>query len=197
MSTKIYQAWRSTPSDYPELIRRLTDFAYARAGDHFRKFVAPTLKDVPAGVKRVYLSSVGYERRVECVDCHARVFFNRNFAYVIAQSDLNLFGFDPGSPFWDYCYWNNTDKPDDVTRGEWAGRRRVWNALLDRGWECWPVVRVIDGGNYDHVERVVLTAYPRAGRLKCPYTTAFYDAKRVVLKSLTRHVDKHARDVYG
>lgn len=32
----------------------------------------------------------------------------------------------------DYSYWNNTDKPDEVTDAEWEERELTWNRLLPR-----------------------------------------------------------------
>jgi len=29
----------------------------------------------------------------------------------------------------DYCYFNNTDRPDNIPAREWGARRRVWNAM--------------------------------------------------------------------
>lgn len=29
-----------------------------------------------------------------------------------------------------FAYWNNTDRPDDVTEEDWGARRRLWHALL-------------------------------------------------------------------
>lgn len=33
----------------------------------------------------------------------------------------------------DFCYWNNTDRPDDVSRQEWKNRERKWNQIWNRG----------------------------------------------------------------
>jgi len=33
--------------------------------------------------------------------------------------------------FEEYGYWNNTDKPDDVSEDEWDERERVWDEVID------------------------------------------------------------------
>ncbi len=38
-----------------------------------------------------------------------------------------------GPKFKDYHYQNATDRPDGVTAREWTNRRRVWDAIIDRG----------------------------------------------------------------
>lgn len=37
-------------------------------------------------------------------------------------------------PWWaDFGYWNNTDRPDDLTDGDWDHRESVWNAVIPTG----------------------------------------------------------------
>jgi hypothetical protein len=31
----------------------------------------------------------------------------------------------------DFAYWNNTDKPDEISEEEWYMRRKVWDAILE------------------------------------------------------------------
>jgi hypothetical protein len=44
----------------------------------------------------------------------------------------------------DYSYWNNTDKPDDVTDEAWEQRRSIWHALSDSGWGDYMTVPICD-----------------------------------------------------
>lgn len=36
----------------------------------------------------------------------------------------------------EYGYWNNTDKPDEISTREWSQRRRNWNRVLDANPVC-------------------------------------------------------------
>lgn len=66
-------------------------------------------------------------------DCGLNVWFYRGQAYVIPWGHpkyadcLEL-------PSWaeEYAYWNNTDRPDNLTQRQWDARARTWNrAALD------------------------------------------------------------------
>lgn len=41
---------------------------------------------------------------------------------------------DQDPRFEDFHYQNSTDKPDAVSEREWAHRRKVWNAIMAKGW---------------------------------------------------------------
>lgn len=32
----------------------------------------------------------------------------------------------------DFSYWNNTDKPDEISELDWENRRRVWDIIFDK-----------------------------------------------------------------
>lgn len=54
--------------------------------------------------------------------------------YIIPYADMmvrGVFSFLKADPrLRDFAYWNNTDKPDDVSERSWAERRRTWDRLL-------------------------------------------------------------------
>ena len=42
----------------------------------------------------------------------------------------------------DFCYWNNTDEPEGMSRREWNKRGRVWDAIHDAGWQNHMVIPI-------------------------------------------------------
>lgn len=34
----------------------------------------------------------------------------------------------------EFGYWDNTDKPEEISDGEWEERGRIWYAIIDAGW---------------------------------------------------------------
>jgi hypothetical protein len=70
--------------------------------------------------------------------------FTEQEDYIAAWNDI------PAVQPWPY--WNNTDRPDDVTEDEWEHRREVWGRIL--GWNA-PATRGLSWkflGNYDSVD---------------------------------------------
>jgi hypothetical protein len=41
----------------------------------------------------------------------------------------------------DFSYWDNSDKPDEITAREWRHRYKVWDAILLRGPDAIPAMR--------------------------------------------------------
>lgn len=36
--------------------------------------------------------------------------------------------------FEDYSYWNNSDRPEDITSSQWSRRKKVWDAIFAESW---------------------------------------------------------------
>ena len=66
------------------------------------------------------------------VDCGWNIYlFKGNcYAYVWGHEKLHN---DIEYPEWaeDYAYWNNTDRPDEITDEEWNARGDTWHEILD------------------------------------------------------------------
>lgn len=48
----------------------------------------------------------------------------------------------------DFCYWNNVDEPEGVSRREWARRKRSWDAIHEAGWSDHIVIELCTWQTY-------------------------------------------------
>jgi hypothetical protein len=46
--------------------------------------------------------------------------------------------------FEDFCYWNNTDEPEDMDEDEWESRREKWEEMITYGSFTQQVSRLLD-----------------------------------------------------
>jgi hypothetical protein len=77
-----------------------------------------------------------YSRLFNC-DCGWNIWFHDGLAYVIPWGeDHRMKQLDV--PGWaeEYGYWNNTDKPDDITDEEWDKRSDTWDAVCLNDWDA-------------------------------------------------------------
>jgi len=53
----------------------------------------------------------------------------------------------------DFAYWNNTDRPEEITDEEWDHRRDIWNELLDeeKEWDML-VIELLCPGNFYRID---------------------------------------------
>jgi hypothetical protein len=77
----------------------------------------------------------------------------------------------------DFAYWNNTDRPRNISAREWEARGRVWDALDANGWRANLVYEVTaPGGLYllnpysEVVREVSLRKKREAAKIKRPPT---------------------------
>lgn len=184
MSTKIYHAWRMRPERYPLFVDRLAGYAYARAAEHFKAVMAPRRRDIPTAVQRLYYASHLLTWEIGSVDCRVEAAFFGRLVYAVPFSDLGLFGFEPGLPFQEFWYWNNTDKPEEIPRREWTARRRVWNRVLAH-WGSAGVTDVLVCKNIEHVEKLVQLAYPK---VKLGELMSYYDLRRATMRFVDKYI---------
>lgn len=66
----------------------------------------------------------------------------------------------------DFAYWNNTDRPADVSRRQWTARRKTWDAVcLDESWDAARLVHtIVDVAGDRGVDELALLVRP-AGNL--------------------------------
>lgn len=70
------------------------------------------------------------------IDASCNVWSDRGKAYMILYGSIwpNHY-VPPGAE--DYAYWNNVDRPDDVTDRAWDARGKTWNrVVLDHDWNA-------------------------------------------------------------
>ncbi len=58
-----------------------------------------------------------------------------------------------------YGYWNNADKPDDVSDHEWDQRRDVWGRMLDR-WSEYVSLDIVTFGSFHEVSPAAEMRFP-------------------------------------
>ncbi len=161
MSTKIYQAWRMTPAEYPAFVRELADFGAKKAAAHIKAMLCPRKKDIRRAVAVIVASSLRHEWEIGACELRAKVVTHGRLVYVVPFSDMALYDFSPSVGV-DYCYWNNTDMPEGMSRREWRQRRDVWDTILDTAWATAPTVELIDAMNQEHVVGLFLESHPKA-----------------------------------
>lgn len=84
-------------------------------------------------------------RSLDCIDCSLNVWMHAGRMYVILYGESWLWRhFKPPEKVEDYCYWNNTDEPDGVTRRQWKARGDTWDKVcLDDDWNATRMVHDI------------------------------------------------------
>jgi hypothetical protein len=69
-----------------------------------------------------YMHNIIYEFEIFLFPYKRDVFIMNNSDYIY-KSVIDTFNWE------DYSYWNNTDKPDDISTREWNGRLKKWDLL--------------------------------------------------------------------
>lgn len=82
-----------------------------------------------------------------CIDASLNVWLYNNRAYVIPYGDYFMFkNFKLPTGVEDYSYWNNTDPPEELSKGEgykqWERRGKVWDKICD-DWDGGRLVHTI------------------------------------------------------
>lgn len=105
--------------------------------------IKPSIFDIDTWMSKKYGAQLSQTRRNPwALDTTITLRPYRSRYYLIPYCDgacavagsLNFLADDPRLE--DFAYWNNTDKPKEVTDHEWAWRATVWNDLTD--WDRWP-----------------------------------------------------------
>lgn len=165
MSTKIYTAWRCRAKAFDRVLAELHSHAenYAvgvvkeQAGRLFQKDVNREIRTIikpgtdPWGWSQLRKDKVTRVRMVleNCVeasrqpqrtftdiDASLNVWYDRGWFYIIGYGECWGFDYNPVAAE-DYRYWNNTDRPDDLTPRQWRARGAAWNRVcLDTGWNA-------------------------------------------------------------
>lgn len=134
MSTKIYGAFRVPASAFTTVFLP----AYR---EHCFRTVARTVRKLAGGkaaedVRKVFLrakkaSATKFRDDIDAsFDCSLNVWLHGRYAYAILYGEWWIHEkFEAVPPVEDFRYWNNTDKPDDVTERAWAARAKAWEAV--------------------------------------------------------------------
>lgn len=87
-------------------------------------------------LKYSFLASKSYERSLLFnIDCSFNTWLYNNKAYVIPYGESWITkDFNVPEKVEDYCYWNNTDEPENVTRKQWVARGDMWEKICLNDW---------------------------------------------------------------
>lgn len=89
-------------------------------------------------LKYSYLASDSYERSLLFdMDCSFNAWIHNNKVYVIPYGESWILnGFDVPEKVEDYCYYNNADQPENLTRRQWDARAKTWDKICldNHGW---------------------------------------------------------------
>lgn len=190
MSTKIYRAVRCPVGNINNVLLELRNMAMIHAAVEVKRFargidakaVENVAKDMGASrgkdvTKRVlrearyrlaFTEAVESSKRLERavpldIDASCNVWIDRNKAYMILYGSVwpNHY-VPPGAE--DYCYWNNTDPPDDVTNRAWEVRSKTWDrVVLNHDWDATRMVHTIinaaEGAGLHELCKLVLPGF--------------------------------------
>jgi len=64
--------------------------------------------------------------------CGIKFWIRKGYAYIIPWGEFSFYD-KYKAPAWakDYSYWNNTDKPDEISASAWKTRQRIWDTMID------------------------------------------------------------------
>ncbi len=145
MSTKIYRAWRIEINKLNEFI----DFVRPQVLEYSKNTVLELMSAVTeAGIEKQRKDhpycNKDVELRLECVldvyrytsnqnktglniDFSLNIWLYENHAYIIPVGDY--FWFDVPKDTEEFRYWNNTDRPEELSEDEWNYRRSMWKKI--------------------------------------------------------------------
>ena len=83
-------------------------------------------------------ASKAKQRDFDCIDCSLNIWIYKGKVYCILYGECWLWdGYKPPSRVEDYCYWNNTDSPKEVSQRQWKARGDNWDKVcLDGDWNA-------------------------------------------------------------
>lgn len=140
MSTTIYYAWKVEINKLNEFI----DFVRQRVLNHFKTVVLElmpqiTQEDINQQREQHPYYHNDEELRLECLfDIYRmnsngnmtstlNIWLHENYAYIIPVGYYKWFDVPPNTE--EFRYWNNTDRPKELSEEEWDFRRETWNNI--------------------------------------------------------------------
>lgn len=161
MSTKIYFAWRIKPIHFNGFLDKYRKFIFNNAKKVFFDYAASMeieeinnyilndkikfdFKDenkkiefyrYKLTIQEAIYSSFSDLRLNNCdIDGSLNVWFYKNYFYVIPYCSFQISKFKKPPFAEDYCYFNNTDKPRNISQKNWSKRSKIWNEVCLNDW---------------------------------------------------------------
>jgi hypothetical protein len=102
-------------------------------------------------------ASISSLRSGLCIDASLNVWIRGRYAYIIPYG----YSVCPTDLEWveDYCYFNNTDRPERVTARQWAARSNMWDKLCLNDHDATRLSYTIVEFSGDHRSVFVIEAY--------------------------------------
>lgn len=162
MSIKIYEAYKIPITKLNSFLEEARDQTFKFAGkyiDNLMSFIKPELIEVewnrkyPTGVakgcekssrkriafelveKEIIKASLSTLKNPFDIECGFNIWLKGKFAYIIPIFP-NHIGKNFKYPKYakDYCYYNNTDRPKNITSKQWEDRYKNWESLCLDDW---------------------------------------------------------------
>lgn len=140
MSTKIYSAWKMSPRAFErDFLPAYRDAAFTFAEKLMRvalpnEFVASDVRKLLSLSIRASESPLRGEPFLIDASLNAWIYSGR--IYVIPYAQFLYSGdFTAPPEAHEYRYWNNTDRPGEITDREWGNRRKTWDRVCLDDWD--------------------------------------------------------------
>jgi len=198
MSTKIYFAWRCKDNCFDRFLQSIREHCFAIARKKLNQLsnhvsqqvvVDEYVKDKKCTLngfirthgRRIRLYHAIYDVTLEsyssrrsdfCIDLALNVFYYNKYFYVVPVGESYMFaGLKLVDGVENYEYYNNTDKPRNISTRQWAKRASIWDELI-RNWDAFRMVHTIIEcktgiGVYEITEGLVRDAHRWAVYLGC------------------------------
>jgi len=142
MSTKIYYAYRipkNKLNEFTDLVNTATWKVVLDKVDVLTRFVGENDMGIqdrwPLMRERIVRDSKSPERRMFDLNSSFNFWLDVRHAYIVPYGRTVL---PKQRPDWieDFSYWNNIDRPENITARQWRARQKKWDELClsDKSW---------------------------------------------------------------
>lgn len=164
MSIKIYTAYRMPIGRFSEFVKTYRGHCVRRVVEEIRHVFA-IKRGRAVGIDKLRtIMDAGVEAsrspyREECNwDCFLRVFIHGRKIYAICHGEWTIVnGYEPITGVEEYSYWNNTDRPKEISSRMWRARGRTWDRVLDSGQLIHTVIKLSDYVGDGDIKRELLS----------------------------------------
>lgn len=172
MSTKIYFAWRCKTRVFsPTFLPAYRKFQLDETAKYVRRIFRAAKQKVNEKSLKTFLAEAQRASELKTVDpcdidSKLNVWFHKSYAYAIPVGGQRNDDFKTPRGVEEYPYWNNTDRPDDVSAQAWRARERTWDAVCLGGnqgdWNDTRLVHtVVDAKTDEGLAELVLRLLPK------------------------------------
>lgn len=163
MSTKIYEAYRCSVKNLNEFLRIMREHCFAKVQDRIEILMPEVTqekireyydeKDWEMSFDEFlnkkekyfrfrYVFNLACEASLSdvrdlffCFDCSLNIWIHKNKAYIIPYGEKWIYkDFLKPDGTEEYYYWNNSDRPDNITNRQWQSRAKNWQEICLNNW---------------------------------------------------------------